>query len=72
VTLTTVVAHIAGLAVPSLILLNGYPWWRAVKPTDASHYHQVRRFALSPESGTLTTWNVHPMVIQSEETYGRL
>jgi hypothetical protein len=30
---------------------------------------QVRRFALGPESDTLTIWTVNPTVIQGEETY---
>jgi hypothetical protein len=33
---------------------------------------QVRRFVLSPESDTLTLWNVNPLVIQGEEAYSRL
>jgi hypothetical protein len=33
---------------------------------------QVRRFALSAESDTLTIWTVNPLVIQDEETYSVL
>jgi hypothetical protein len=33
---------------------------------------QVRRFALGPEGGILTLWNVNPLMIQGEEAYSRL
>jgi hypothetical protein len=33
---------------------------------------QVRRFARSAESDTLTLWNVNPLVIQDEEAYACL